>query len=227
MQVHDPEYCPDVNLIVTQVLPALAEAKRNGKIKMIGMTGYPLSIHKAVAEANKVQGGPRVDTVLSYCHYSLNDSSLVDDWFPFIKEQKLGLINASPISMGLLSNRGPPSWHPAQANIKEACAAAAAFCREQDIDISALAMWYGLHSRKDIPTTLVSTASMANLQKNIDSVSANTLGEKETRALEDLMQRFMRPLQNQTWEGIEIEEYKVLVKKAEAGEATGTLSTNK
>ena len=30
--------------------------------------------------------------------------------------------------MGLLSNRGPPDWHPATKEIKDACAKAAVFC---------------------------------------------------------------------------------------------------
>ena len=39
------------------------------------------------------------------------------------------MINASPISMGLLSNRGPPSWHPATDDIKAACKEAADYCQ--------------------------------------------------------------------------------------------------
>lgn len=46
-----------------------------------------------------------------------------------LQEKGIGIINASPIAMGLLSNQGPPVWHPATKNIKDACAKAASFCR--------------------------------------------------------------------------------------------------
>eukprot|EP01062_Namystynia_karyoxenos_P075155 TRINITY_DN72354_c0_g1_i1.p1 TRINITY_DN72354_c0_g1~~TRINITY_DN72354_c0_g1_i1.p1 ORF type:complete len:398 (+),score=129.13 TRINITY_DN72354_c0_g1_i1:78-1196(+) len=225
MQVHDPEYAPSPEVIVQQVIPALAQAKAAGKVKMIGMTGYPLSIHKEVVAANKAAGGHPVDTCLSYCHYSMNDSTLVTDWLPWLKEEQLGLINASPISMGLLSDRGPPAWHPAPENVKAACAAAAAHCRKKGVDISRLAMWYSLHSRTDIPTTLVSTASIANLQKNIDSVGYTELGPLEREVLAEIMKEHMEPLNNQTWEGVEVGQWKELAERAKAGEAVGTLST--
>jgi hypothetical protein len=41
----------------------------------------------------------------------------------------LGIINAAGVSMGLLSNAGPPSWHPAPDNIKKVCAAAGQHCK--------------------------------------------------------------------------------------------------
>lgn len=37
----------------------------------------------------------------------------VTELLPHLKEQGIALINASAISMGLLSSRGPPKWHPA------------------------------------------------------------------------------------------------------------------
>ena len=77
----------------------------------------------------------------------------------YLASKNMGLINASPISMGLLSHRGPPVWHPAQAAVKEACLAAAKYCESQDVNISTLAMHFTLAHPK-ITTTLVSTASL-------------------------------------------------------------------
>ena len=54
--------------------------------------------------------------------------------------------------------------------------------KEQGVDISKLALHFTLEM-EDIPTTLVSTASIQNLQKNIDAVS-----EKLTDAERDCMQ---------------------------------------
>ena len=48
-----------------------------------------------------------VDTVLSYCHYSLNDQTLAD-MIPYLKEKGVGIINASALSMGLLTDQAGP-----------------------------------------------------------------------------------------------------------------------
>ena len=41
----------------------------------------------------------------------------------------IGVINAAPMSMGMLTNDGPPSWHPATEEIKDACMNAVHFCQ--------------------------------------------------------------------------------------------------
>ena len=74
--------------------------------------------------------------------------------------------------MGLLSNRGPPSWHPASQftpAVAKAAKNAAEYCQSQGIDISRLALLFSIGLR-DCSTCLVSTASKANLQKNLDVV---------------------------------------------------------
>ena len=38
-------------------------------------------------------------------------------------------MNASPISMGLLTSRGPPSWHPAGDTVRNKCKQAANYCQ--------------------------------------------------------------------------------------------------
>ena len=44
-------------------------------------------------------------------------------------------MNASPISMGLLSSRGPPAWHPASETLRSKCEEAAEFCQVCDTKI--------------------------------------------------------------------------------------------
>ena len=134
----------------------------------------------------------RVDTILSYCHYSLNDTALLD-LVPYLKERGVGIINASPLSMGLLSNRGAPDWHPAPEVIKETCAQAAAFCREQGVDIAQLAIQFSV-SNPDLPTTLVGTANPKNIEKNVrwieDPIDEALLAE---------VLEILEPIHNKTW----------------------------
>jgi aryl-alcohol dehydrogenase-like predicted oxidoreductase len=57
---------------------------------------------------------------------------------------QVGIISASPLSMGLLTHQGPPDWHPAPPELKEAAAAAAACCKDQGVDLSKLALQFAV-----------------------------------------------------------------------------------
>ena len=100
--------------MISETIPALIKLKESGKIRFIGITGLPLKVFEYVLD--RVPVGT-VDVVLSYCHYSLNDTSL-ETLLPFLKSKGVGIISASPLSMGLLTESGPPSWHPALAELQ-------------------------------------------------------------------------------------------------------------
>ncbi|RUS76704.1 hypothetical protein EGW08_015531 [Elysia chlorotica] len=200
IQIHDMEFAPSLDIILNETLPALQKVKNSGKARFIGITGYPLNNFKEVLERSTV----KIDTVLTYCRASMNDFAL-KDWLPYFKAKGVGVVNASPISMGLLSNRGPPEWHPATKHIKDACAQAAAYCQERDVDISRLGLRFSLEE-EEIPTTLVSTASRVNLLKNLQSVYT-PLDDKEKQVLKEVMTKYMEPLNNAHWEGVEVADY--------------------
>lgn len=88
----------------------------------------------------------------------------------------VGVINASPISMGLLTNRGPPDWHPAvkfTPCIPDACSQAAKYCEERGVDISRLALHFSLEL-PDCATCLVS-ARLSGQENYFDPSQAHTL----------------------------------------------------
>ena len=202
MQVHDPEFCPSVDIILGETLPALHRLKQEGKIKYVGMTGYPLDVQRQIFERSTVP----IDTSLSYCHYALNDTSLVSSGFvEFCKARNVALINASPISMGLLMDRDPPGWHPAKPFTKELCKGAAAYCREEGVDLAKLALHYCLREER-IATTLISSTSVARMRQNLDAVGA-TLSPKEEAALTHLLEHVFGPAGQQSWEGVELGHY--------------------
>ena len=99
---------------MSETVPALRKIKESGKARFIGITGLPLSIYPYVLD--RVPPGS-VDVILSYCHYGINDTSLVD-LLPYLKSQGVGVITASPLAMGLLTDNGPPDWHPAPEELK-------------------------------------------------------------------------------------------------------------
>ncbi len=185
IQCHDIEF-GNLDQVVSETLPALRQLQKQGKVRFVGVTGLPLRIFRHVLDHAEV------DTILSYCRYSLNDTAL-DTLVPLLKEKQVGIINASPLSMGLLSDRGAPDWHPASAEVRAACARAAAFCRARGTDLSKLALQFSV-AHPDLATTLVSTASPQNIAKNV-----RCLDEPLDQELLSEVMQILAPIRNQTW----------------------------
>ncbi len=158
IQAHDNEY-GDLDQIVDETLPALRRIQEQGKARFVGVTGYPLRIFHSILSRIDV------DTVLSYNHYSLNDTTLLQ-LLPFLESRNVGIISACPVSQGLLTNQGTPDWHPAPEIVKRACAEVAAYCRNHGSDISKLAMQFAL-CNPGIHTVVVGTASPEIIEKDI------------------------------------------------------------
>src|SRR3954469_4792357 len=101
LQCHDIEFA-DLNQIVEETLPALVKLREAGRIGHIGITGLPLKVFPAVVDR---VGSGVVETILSFCRYELNDTALAG-LIPYCKDKGIGIINASPTGMGLLTERG-------------------------------------------------------------------------------------------------------------------------
>ena len=180
INVHDVEFA-DLQQVVDETLPALVELRNKGIVRHVGITDLQPENLKWVIE-HAEEG--TVESILNFCHYSLNDDLLLD-YLDFFEERGIGVINASPFSMGLLSQRGTPDWHPAPASLKEACAKAAAYCQEKGYPIEKLAIQYSTSLNPRIATTLFSSANPQNVLKNIDYVNQplNEQLVKEVRAI--------------------------------------------
>jgi hypothetical protein len=69
---------------------AYASWQQHGHQRCTLTAGYPLEAHKYMIEHSRVH----VDTALTYCHYSLNDTTL-EGYLDFYKANNIGVINAS------------------------------------------------------------------------------------------------------------------------------------
>ncbi|GAM20700.1 hypothetical protein SAMD00019534_038750 [Acytostelium subglobosum LB1] len=157
---HDIEF-GDLNQVINESIPALMKLKQDGLVRHIGVTGYPLKALMTVVNAC-----PSIDVILSYCHFCLNDTSL-ESIVPQLKQQNIGIINASLLNMGMLTERGPPEWHPADPEIKKKAQEAARLCKERGSDISKVALQYALRENQDIHTHLVGMPHNDQVDYNI------------------------------------------------------------
>ena len=164
INVHDIEFQAalpgGLQKVVDETLPALFELRDKGVVSHVGITDLQLQNLKWVIE--RCEG---VESILNFCHYTLNDDALAD-YAGFFEQHGVGIINASPLSMGLLSQRGVPCWHPAPKPLVKACQKAAEYCAEQGYPIEKLAVQYAV-SNSRIASTLFSSANPDNVRRNI------------------------------------------------------------
>ena len=185
-QVHDVEY-GSKEQIINETLPAMHRLKQAGKVRFVGITGYPLHILKAVAETTEI------DTILSYCRYNLMDTSLDNVLTPLVKQKDLGLINASPLHMGLLTETGAPTWHPAPKRVIEVGQRVVRLCRRRGVDIVGLALQFAL-AHADVATTLVGMSQMRQVEQNVKMVGV----APDPQLLADVLE-IINPVANTCW----------------------------
>src|SRR5882724_2487464 len=149
IQTHDIEF-GDLQQVIDETLPALHQLKQIGKVRHVGITGLPMKVFTSVI--GKTLPG-MVESILSYCRYELNDTSL-EAILPAMKERGIGVISAAPTGMGLLTERGTPDWHPAPAKVRALCRQAAEHCRKRGFDIVELAIQFSI-AHPDIATTMI------------------------------------------------------------------------
>src|SRR5438034_1321689 len=85
---------------LAETVGTLQRLKKEGKARFIGVSCYPLGLLRRAIERCEL------DVVISYCHYTLQNTRLVTELLPVAEVRGVGVLNASPLSMGLLTNQG-------------------------------------------------------------------------------------------------------------------------
>ncbi|MCL4297377.1 MAG: aldo/keto reductase [Anaerolineae bacterium] len=185
-QIHDIEF-GHREQIINETLPTMQQLKQAGKVRFVGITGYPVYPLKEIAEVAEV------DTILSYCRYNLMDMSMDDVLTPLAREKGIGLINASPLHMRVLTEQGAPEWHPAPRRVVEAGRQVAAFCRSRGVDIADLAMQFVLQ-HPVVATTLVGMSKTKHVDQNLKTVGTAPDPELLAEVL-----ALIKPVANVAW----------------------------
>ncbi|QDU19395.1 aldo/keto reductase [Urbifossiella limnaea] len=184
---HDIEFADDFERVFDETANVLHALKREGKCRFVGMSCYPLGLLRRAVERCEL------DVVVSYAHYTLQNTRLVSDFLPAAEARGVGVLNASPLALGLLTHGGPQAWNPAPPEVKAACAAAAELCRGRGADLAELGMQF-CYAEGRIPSTITGTAKAAELAANL-----RALAEPIDAALLADVAAVLAPVKDHSW----------------------------
>jgi aryl-alcohol dehydrogenase-like predicted oxidoreductase len=159
MLCHDIEFV-DMSQVVQETLPALRKVQQQGKVRFIGISGYPMNIFRYVLDRTDL------DVILSYNHYTLQNTMLAE-MVPYLKAKRVGIMNAAPFSARLLTNSPLPPWHKATPEVRAVARKAAERCAAAGVDIAQLALQYSL-ANADMATCVVGSANPENVRRWVE-----------------------------------------------------------
>ena len=184
---HDIEFV-DMRQIVEETLPMMRTLQKQGKVRFVGISGYPMNIFKYVLDKTDL------DVILSYNHYTLQNTQL-GDLAPYLKEKGVGIMNAAPFAARLLTNTQLPAWHKATPKVRAAAREAALLCEKRGSDIAKLALQFSILN-PDMATCIVGSANPGNVKK-----WAQWAAEPVDEALMNEVREILKPIHN--WHHIE------------------------
>ena len=153
---HDIEYA-DVQQVIDETLPALRRQVEKGKVRYVGISGYPMRNFQRVIPTGLL------DCVITYNHYTLqNDMAL--QWQGLAQQHGVGVINAAPFSARLLTDLPLPVWHKAPESVRAVAAKASAWCKARGTSIEKLALQFSV-SHPGFASCLVGSAIPAEVSQ--------------------------------------------------------------
>lgn len=185
-QAHDVEFV-DARQIVEEAIPTMREIQKQGKARFVGVTGLQLKVMTGIAERAPV------DTFLSYCRYNLLFNDMDELLTGFARQRGMGLINASPLHMGVLTEHGAPAWHPAPKEVLETGPKIVAACEARGFKVGDVALRFSL-DHPYAATTLVGMSTVKHVERNIAAIECHPPAElmEEIRAI-------AAPVMNRWW----------------------------
>ncbi len=169
--VHDP---PDLRQALAPggAVEALEDLKRQGVVRAIGLGVRDHALHREAILSG------RIDAVLTYLDYTLLRATAADTILPLAAAHHIGVVNGSPLAMGLLSGdpdrhaRGAPAWAaPSPAELERA-RRLWRWARARGLDLQALALQVSLREPR-IGATIVGAKTAAEVEGNIAAATAS------------------------------------------------------
>ncbi|TPR04728.1 Glycosyl hydrolases 2 family protein [Aspergillus niger] len=132
----DVVFCHDVEFVseheAVEAVGVLFDLRRQGYIKYVGISGYPLETLVSVAHAVRHVYGQPLDVVQTWAQLTLQNTKLERYGIPALREAGVSVVcNSSPLASGLLRAGKVPcgrlgDWHPAPEGLRSAVTVRAA-----------------------------------------------------------------------------------------------------
>ena len=154
---HDIEFVP-LQQIIDETLPTLRRIQQSGKVRFVGISGYPMKIFDVVSSKAEL------DCILSYNQYTLQNTRLADELVLKLKAKNIGIMNGGPFAARLLTNAPLPVWFRDPKDVQAAARKAAEHCQRLGVDIAQLALQFSC-ANPDMTTTIAGSANPNNIRK--------------------------------------------------------------
>ncbi|KAL1409991.1 hypothetical protein Q8F55_003991 [Vanrija albida] len=192
-------------------LAALRELQAEGKIKRVGIAGYTLPVLLRLALLVLHTTGRPLDLVQSYSHQTLQNSALGDGYLAALNDSArvAQVVNAAPLSMGLLTRSGGPEWHPARSvpKLHPAVAEAAELAAARGTSIEAVSIAFGYKELQQadgaVVPVVVGCTNLAQLHQTLQTfhdINSGADAERDAVAAEVVELFKQRGVHNYSWQ---------------------------
>jgi len=182
---HDIEFV-EMSQIVEETIPALRREVDKGKVRYIGVSGYPMKMFRYILSNTEI------DVLLTYNHYTLQNN-MAQELVPLCKEKQVGLINAAPFSARLLTHAELPVWHKATPKVRQVAKQAADHCAAAGSDLARLALQYSI-ACPDFATCVAGSANPDRVRQWAEWANEST----DEQLLNEVLE-ILQPIHNWTY----------------------------
>ncbi|THY49560.1 Aldo/keto reductase [Aureobasidium pullulans] len=145
---HDVEFLSDAGVV--EAVRTLWEFVEQGKIRYVGISGYPIDKLVRVARLCKEKLERPLDIVQNWGQLTLQNTKLRTEGLRQLGEAGVKMVcSSSPLNIGLLRAQGVPigrlgDWHPAPSDLRLAVSKAADLVAEKGDDLASLALRFAV-----------------------------------------------------------------------------------
>lgn len=150
----DVVFCHDVEAVTDEdvlgAIGVLIDFVRQGKVRYIGISGYPIGVLGHLARLVHERFGRPLDVIQSWGQLTLQNSRLESEGLQTFRKAGVSCVcNSSPLCIGLLREGGVPvgklgDFHPAPLGLKKVAQDAANFLKSHGESLATLALRYSL-----------------------------------------------------------------------------------
>jgi L-galactose dehydrogenase len=168
IQIHEADHVP-LAQAVEETLEGFRLLRAAGKVRFFGITGDD------VAKLARLADTGLFDAAQTFRHYTPLNRSAAEELLPTAGRHNMGVINGSPLGMGLLSGGEPREMNrPASPQVVARVDRLRLLAVRLGISLPELAIRFSL-SQPGISVTIPGTKSVARLQENVAAWRAGPL----------------------------------------------------